>query len=71
MELLLLSLMSPNQDLVIVLALAKMESFFFFNGVLSWSVRNALISKSGVLCLIDPCHPLQESNFAITNQLFA
>ena len=40
------------------------------NGVLSWSVRNALIGMSGVICLIDACHPLKESNFAITNQLF-
>ena len=40
------------------------------NGSLSWSVRNARISMSGVICLIDPCHPLKESNFAITNPLF-
>lgn len=37
------------------------------NGTLNLSVRNHLVSTSGVICLTDPCQPLKESNSALTS----
>ena len=41
------------------------------NRIISQSVRNHLVSTAQVICLVGPCHPLKESDLAITNPLLA
>ena len=40
------------------------------NGILNRSIGNLLISTRWVICLTQPCHPLKESNFTLTDPLF-
>ena len=41
------------------------------NGILNQSLRNCLVDTSDVIGLMDPCHPLKESDLAPVSPLFA
>ena len=41
------------------------------NGIISLSVRNHVVSTTQIIYLVGPCHPLKESDLAITNPLLA
>ena len=53
----------PRFNLITVLVSPEMKSY------ISQSVRSCMISSSEVICLIDSCRLLRESNLAMTNLL--
>ena len=67
-ESLRLSSMSPNLNLIPFLITVSASPR---HGILNQAMGNHLTSIHYIICLTCPCHPLKESDLAITNPLLA
>ena len=60
MESLMLSSMSPNQDLIFNYSCGFSQEWNLKPGI-----RNDLVNNNGVICLKGPCHPLKEGKVKV------
>ena len=60
MESLMLSSMSPNQDLIFNYSCGFSQEWNLKPGI-----RNDLVNNNGVICLKSPCHPLKEGKLKV------